>query len=128
MTIQFAGIEDRQFVITGGAGGIGRACARQLLDGGAQPGQDLVGVLAQARWRAGDLEIGAVEQQGLLDEGLAARAEPVRGGAPVHQLRLVQPLAGVHHRPEGDAARLQGGLQFVPVPQCDGAAQDGIDL
>lgn len=35
MTIQFAGIEGRQFVITGGAGGIGRACARQLLDGGA---------------------------------------------------------------------------------------------
>ena len=27
--------EGRQFVITGGAGGIGRACARQLLEGGA---------------------------------------------------------------------------------------------
>ena len=28
--------EGRQFVITGGAGGIGRACARQLLDAGAR--------------------------------------------------------------------------------------------
>lgn len=28
--------EGRQFVITGGAGGIGRVCARQLLDGGAR--------------------------------------------------------------------------------------------
>ena len=28
--------EEKQFVITGGAGGIGRACARQLLDGGAR--------------------------------------------------------------------------------------------
>lgn len=28
--------EDTQFVITGGAGGIGRACARQLLEGGAR--------------------------------------------------------------------------------------------
>ena len=28
--------EGRQFVITGGAGGIGRTCARQLLDGGAR--------------------------------------------------------------------------------------------
>jgi NAD(P)-dependent dehydrogenase (short-subunit alcohol dehydrogenase family) len=36
MAITFGGIEGRQFVITGGAGGIGRACARQLLDGGAR--------------------------------------------------------------------------------------------
>ena len=28
--------EGRQFVVTGGAGGIGRTCARQLLDGGAR--------------------------------------------------------------------------------------------
>ena len=28
--------EGRQFVVTGGAGGIGRACARQLLEGGAR--------------------------------------------------------------------------------------------
>ncbi len=34
MGITFGGIEGRQFVITGGAGGIGRACARQLLDAG----------------------------------------------------------------------------------------------
>lgn len=31
-----AGYEDRQFVITGGAGGIGIACARDLLDRGAR--------------------------------------------------------------------------------------------
>ena len=34
MGITFSGIEGRQFVITGGAGGIGQACARQLLDAG----------------------------------------------------------------------------------------------
>ena len=34
MRITFGGIEGRQFVITGGAGGIGHACARQLLDAG----------------------------------------------------------------------------------------------
>lgn len=30
-----AGYEDRQFVVTGGAGGIGRACARELVERGA---------------------------------------------------------------------------------------------
>lgn len=30
------GLEGRQFVVTGGAGGIGRACARELLDNGAR--------------------------------------------------------------------------------------------
>lgn len=36
MGITFGGIEGRQFVITGGAGGIGQACARLLLDGGGR--------------------------------------------------------------------------------------------
>ena len=30
------GFEDRQFIITGGAGGIGVACAKDLLDRGAR--------------------------------------------------------------------------------------------
>ena len=33
---QLADMAEKQFVITGGAGGIGRACARQLLEAGAQ--------------------------------------------------------------------------------------------
>jgi 3-oxoacyl-[acyl-carrier protein] reductase len=36
MGITFGGMEDRQIVITGGAGGIGQACARQLLQAGAR--------------------------------------------------------------------------------------------
>ncbi|MGS0755390.1 SDR family NAD(P)-dependent oxidoreductase [Roseateles sp. GG27B] len=31
-----ATFDGRQFVVTGGAGGIGRVCAKQLLDGGAR--------------------------------------------------------------------------------------------
>lgn len=34
MSITFGGIDGKQFVITGGAGGIGQACARQLLQAG----------------------------------------------------------------------------------------------
>ena len=33
--VDASGFADRQFVVTGGAGGIGRACARDLLERGA---------------------------------------------------------------------------------------------
>ena len=36
MSVTFGGMEGRQIVITGGAGGIGQACARQLLQAGAR--------------------------------------------------------------------------------------------
>jgi NAD(P)-dependent dehydrogenase (short-subunit alcohol dehydrogenase family) len=75
--------QDRQFVVTGGAGAIGMACARQLLDRGAQV--LLVDMdetrLAQAVDTLGDGVAGHMSALSSPAEAAAALAAP---GRPIH--------------------------------------------
>ena len=82
-----APFDARLFVVTGGAGGIGRACARQLLDGGAAVlllDRDAAGLVATAT------ELGAGPQLTTHVSALESPAEAARAlsaaGRPVHGL------------------------------------------
>lgn len=82
-----APFDARRFVVTGGAGGIGRACARQLLDGGAEV---LLVDVDAARLDAAAAELGAgprlkTHASALESPAAAARALAAAGG-PVHGL------------------------------------------
>lgn len=82
-----APFEARRFVVTGGAGGIGRACARQLLDGGAEV---LLVDIDPKRLDATADELGrgprlAIHVSPLASPDDAARALAAAGG-PVHGL------------------------------------------
>lgn len=88
--------EGRQFVITGGAGGIGRACAKQLLEGGAKI--LLIDVdagrldEAQARLGGGDRVTTRVSLLGSAKEAAAAldaAGRPIYG--LIHMAGLFEP-------------------------------------
>ena len=82
-----APFEGRRFVVTGGAGGIGQACARQLLEGGAR--LLLIDVNAErldaAAAQFGDRDCLAIHVSPLASANDAAQALLAAGG-PVHGL------------------------------------------
>lgn len=92
--------QDRQFVVTGGAGAIGVACARQLLDRGARV--LLVDINAERLTQAKD-DLGGTERVSAHVSALASPAEAAAAlAAPGRSIQGIVNMAGVFEQDDLD--------------------------